>query len=237
MRIRHLVVLFSLAFSSAALAGDPSTDPNHPNDDPNQKGTQVGPATGTGTTTDQGMQPMNDQMPQKPMEQLDNGQIYEAALELNRMEREDGEYIQRKSKNKQVIAYAKMMEADHQQMVDNLHKWGHDADIRAKDSNVEDKIVEKANDHEQKLQKLKGKQLDREYINMMVMGHEKALMKLDNWAAMATDPGLKMVLQNARPRVEAHLAEARRIQGEIGGASSTPTSGAAQPTNNVAPVQ
>jgi putative membrane protein len=234
MRIRHLVVLFSLAFSSAALAADPSSDPNHPNDDPNQKGTQVGPATGTGTTADQGMQPMNDQMPQKPMEQLDNGQIYEAALELNRMEREHGEYIQKKSKNKQVIAYAKMMEQDHEMMIDNLHKWGHDADVRAKDSNVEDRISDKSHDGMEKLQKLKGKQLDREYIDMMVMGHEKALMKLDNWSAMATDPGLKMVLQNARPRVEAHHAEARRIQGELGG---TQTSGAAQPTNNVAPVQ
>jgi putative membrane protein len=216
MQLRHSLVLFGLMISPAAFADDPS-------------GTTLYPSNGATTPADDGMKPAD--MPTKPMEQLTDGQILGAVIALNDMEKRHASYVLGRTKNKDVQAFAQRMVDDHGALNDKLRSWGHDANVVPADSDTEDHMDAKKHDQHEKLEKLKGRELDREFIDMMVMGHQKALTKLDNLTDQAKDPALKAILTDARPKVEAHLAEAQRIQSLLG-----PQGGATMgKSNDVAP--
>jgi putative membrane protein len=219
MRLRHAVTLFALAFSTNALADDPA-------------GTTMYP-TGDMPKADDGMKPAD--MPTKPMERLNDGQILGAMIALDDTEKKLASLVIGRTKNKDVEAFATRMRDEHEALNEELRGWGHQANVIPADSDTEDHMDQKRHDEHEKLEKLKGRELDRAYMDAMVAGHQKALMKIDRFTTDATDQALKTILMNARPKVEAHLAEAQRVQALLTGPSQTGPSqgGAYGKTNNV----
>lgn len=62
------------------------------------------------------------------------------------------------------------------------------------------------------LKTLKGAEFDKEYLNMMVSGHDKELTKIDVAISGATDPDLKSMLQSVKPVLQRHADQARDLQ-------------------------
>jgi putative membrane protein len=75
------------------------------------------------------------------------------------------------------------------------------------------------------LQSMRGRDFDRAYVDAQVRGHSEALDIIDRTLPTLRNPELKMDVQNARPRVEAHLREAQRLQQQLqtGSASAQPS--------------
>jgi putative membrane protein len=62
------------------------------------------------------------------------------------------------------------------------------------------------------LKTLKGAEFDKEYLNMMVAGHDKELAKIDTAMSSATDPDLKSMLETVKPMLQRHADQARDLQ-------------------------
>jgi putative membrane protein len=72
------------------------------------------------------------------------------------------------------------------------------------------------------LLKLKGADFDREYLRMMVDGHEKELAKTDVFIASATDTDLKTMLEGRKTTLQRHADAAKELQQGEAQASATP---------------
>jgi predicted outer membrane protein len=66
-------------------------------------------------------------------------------------------------------------------------------------------------DRTTKLKTLKGAEFDREYLSMMLEGHENELAKTDSLIATATDPDLKKMLETRRSMLQRHADGAREL--------------------------
>ena len=73
------------------------------------------------------------------------------------------------------------------------------------------------------LKKLKGADFDREYLRMMVEGHEKELAKSDVFIASATDGDLKTLIEARKTSLTRHADAAKELQKGNAQASATPT--------------
>jgi predicted outer membrane protein len=61
-----------------------------------------------------------------------------------------------------------------------------------------------------------GKDFDQAYLQLQIDEHRQVLKKLDQeLLPAARNPGLKAYLQEIKPKVESHLAQAERLQQEL----------------------
>jgi putative membrane protein len=62
------------------------------------------------------------------------------------------------------------------------------------------------------LKKIKGADFDREFLRMMVEGHEKELTKSDAFIASTSDPALKTFLETRKTSLQRHADAAKELQ-------------------------
>jgi predicted outer membrane protein len=72
------------------------------------------------------------------------------------------------------------------------------------------------------LKKLKGADFDREYLRIMVDGHDKELAKTDVYLASATNSDLKLMLEARKTTLTRHADAARELQRGNAQASAQP---------------
>jgi putative membrane protein len=112
------------------------------------------------------------------------------------------------------MAYAKMLQNDHQANLDQTRalaaKAGKDAAPSDKDA-MHKKDAQTLAD----LAKLDGDTYEKAYLDAMVKGHTEVLAKLDNdLVPKASDPAVKDHLSKTREAVAAHLEKAKALQGQ-----------------------
>jgi putative membrane protein len=66
-----------------------------------------------------------------------------------------------------------------------------------------------------RLSKLKGVDFDREYLRLMIDGHEKAINMLEAQAKNGKDEKLNTFATLTEPKVKEHLKEARTLASKI----------------------
>lgn len=71
-----------------------------------------------------------------------------------------------------------------------------------------------------------GRAFDHAYAASQVAMHAQALDSLRRWRSVTRDGGLAAALEGTIPRVEAHLEQARALQGALGGAADSGAGGA-----------
>jgi putative membrane protein len=59
---------------------------------------------------------------------------------------------------------------------------------------------------------LKGADFDKEFLSMMVQGHEKVLAKMDSAMGTIQNDELKTMLTNVKPTLQKHADQARDLQ-------------------------
>jgi putative membrane protein len=127
----------------------------------------------------------------------------------------------KKTKNDQVKQFAQQMIDDHtrlQQSVDDLaNKLG----VKPEDSDISKSLTTAAADENKKLQGLKGKAFDKEYIDHEVAYHQQVLDAAGNvLIPSAQNADLKSALQSAAPLIQGHLDHAKQIQSSFGSSAS-----------------
>jgi len=208
MKIRALAIVAALALPSLALADDPPKSP--PMDKSNDKNPD----------TDKSKDKDMDKTPGKAGEKsgkLSDGDVKIIAHlhHVNQMEMEVAKLAQ-KTGTAAVKSYAETLERDHQtadKELTTFAKQHHVAMIPA------DKPQSDADRDDQKnmtsqmarLKTLKGAAFDKEFLNMMVAGHDKELAKIDVSTGAASDPDLQTMLKSIKPVLQRHSDQAHDL--------------------------
>jgi putative membrane protein len=211
MNVRAFILVAALATPSLALADEPKPQ------NPPMSGDKTNPSPDGDKTTG------NDKSMDKDKPAAKDAKLSAADTKViahlhhvNQMEIELSKLAQ-KSSNTQIKNYASTIVTDHQSADKDLMAFAKShklANIPADKPDSEtdrqaDKDMTTAVAH---LKTLKGAEFDKEYLNMMVSGHDKELAKIDVSAGSANDPDLQSMLKSLKPVLQRHADQARDLQ-------------------------
>ncbi|TMH67044.1 MAG: DUF4142 domain-containing protein [Betaproteobacteria bacterium] len=148
----------------------------------------------------------------------------------NLNEVEAGKLAASKAQRPDVKQFGQKMADDHARMFEDLKKLA-----KTKDVALPDKAALKDLAQTKMLERKSGADFDREFMEHMVKGHEKALLEANATAAKAKDPDFKSAAQQAVYKIQEHLQLAKRIAGGQAGAAGS-TTGPITPSSPAAPI-
>lgn len=129
------------------------------------------------------------------------------AADISMAEVEMGKTAEQKAMNAKVKSFASMMVADHTKANDELKSAA-----TAKNITLPATVGEDHQDHITKLSQKTGKDFDKEYMDMMVDGHKKAIDLFEKQATDGKDADLKTWANNMLPTLRQHLDSAKAIR-------------------------
>ena len=147
--------------------------------------------------------------------------IFGALSAANQHEIEVSRLALEKSKNKDVKKFAKMMVDHHTKMQAEGDKTAKKLAITPEDNADVKALKDESQAAVEKLRGLEGKEFDRAWATQLVQDHEKVLTLIDNQIlpAASSNDQIQTLVKGARPKVEAHLAQARKLETKLGGSS------------------
>ncbi len=160
--------------------------------------TQVGVTNQMGGTVD--LSTLNDAQFAAIVQTINAGEIQEAQLAMS------------KAMSPDVKRFAKDMATAHRDMQTKMTTLLGRLQITPSDNAVSNQMRSDTQGEISSLQSMRGKDFDRDYIDSQVTNHNKALELLDHMTPSVKDAELKAALTATRPKVEAHLREAERVQ-------------------------
>ena len=129
----------------------------------------------------------------------------------NLQERVLGRMAQEQSQNDAVRDYGKTLVNDHNDALKKL------VDLMNKNGLQQPKgLPEERIEAVRKLQGLSGAAFDREFVNMMVKDHQKAVDEFRHVAATSQNPDVRDYAKNVLPTLEKHLKDAQELQAKLG---------------------
>ncbi|HLH30305.1 MAG TPA: DUF4142 domain-containing protein [Terriglobia bacterium] len=128
----------------------------------------------------------------------------------NLQERVLGRMAQEQSQNNDVKSYGKMLVKDHndalQQLVDLMNKNGMPQPKT---------LPEERTDAIKKMEGLKGAAFDKEFVNMMVEDHQKAIDLFQKEANTAQNSDVRDYAKDVLPTLQKHLKDAKNLLSKI----------------------
>jgi predicted outer membrane protein len=131
----------------------------------------------------------------------------------------------------EVKKYAATLIADHTKADKDVRALARTRSVTLSDMPMSDDADRAAHDEAMqklaKLEGLKGAEFDREFIAMMVDGHNQELTRVATGMPMASDEQFKALLGKTQGSLQKHLDLARAIQQKVGGPTTgtTPATG------------
>ena len=140
-----------------------------------------------------------------------------------------------KATNANVKAYARKMITEHRAMQKEADQLATRLNVTPGSPDLATQKTRMGNEMTQQLsQATKGAAFDRQYMDGQVQAHQQTLTQLQGMQNTA-NADVKALIQKAIPKVQAHLDEGTRLQGQLGGAGATGgNSGAAGATSGAA---
>jgi len=128
----------------------------------------------------------------------------------NIQERVLGRMAQEQSQNSAVKDYGKTLVKDHNEALQKL------VDFMEKNGIPQPKgLPEERGEAVKKMQGLSGAAFDREFVNMMVTDHQKAVDAFRHAAATAQNADVRDYAKSVLPTLEKHLKDAQDLQHKI----------------------
>lgn len=128
--------------------------------------------------------------------------------EINQEEINLGKLAQEKGSMTDVKELGKMMEMAHTKAMTDLSALAMQKSISLPETKTED--VNEA--YKKMTEKKSGKEFDKEYCDMMVDGHKKAIEKFEKASTNSVDSDIKMMATNMLPDLRKHLEMAEMCQ-------------------------
>jgi putative membrane protein len=136
------------------------------------------------------------------------------ASETHLAEISSGRVVLQKSDNVDVRDYANMMVRDHGAALEEL------ADLMVnKNVKLSNTVAAELQKDINRMNALTGPELDREFMNMMVAEHLKAIELFRDSEETAQNPDVKKYIDDMLPRLEMHLDKAQQLQSKLFGSS------------------
>jgi putative membrane protein len=130
----------------------------------------------------------------------------------------------KKTKNDQVKQFAQQMIDDHTKLQTSVNDLGKKLGVKPEESDISKSLRSAAAEENKKLQGLKGKAFDKEYVDHEVAYHKQVLDAAGNvLIPNAQNAELKSALQGAAPLLQGHLDHAKQIQASLGASSKGST--------------
>jgi putative membrane protein len=121
-------------------------------------------------------------------------------------------FAMQRSQNPDVKDYANMIESDHTRALEDLTDLMKDKGVsQPKTLNPETKM------EIEKMTELSSPDFDREFANMMVADHEKAVEMFHDQLDIAENPDVKKYADDLLPKLEMHLEKAQKLQSKLFG--------------------
>jgi putative membrane protein len=145
---------------------------------------------------------------------------------VDQLEIQLGKVAEKQAGNQAVKSYGEMLVKDHtdfdKQLTALAKKTGQTIPTEKPATDAEK--TEKADLQKQvaALKKLKGADFDREYLRMMVEGHDKEVANIDSKMAEVQNTQLQDMLRNLKPTLQHHADQARELQKTNAQASVAP---------------
>jgi putative membrane protein len=115
-----------------------------------------------------------------------------------------------KAENSDVRDFANMIESDHTHAIEDL------ADLmKGKNMNHPDSVAPEAEQDIARMNGLSGAEFDREFVNMMVMDHQKTVGMYRDIQGIAQDADVRQYVEDLLPELEMHLEKAQRLQSKL----------------------
>jgi putative membrane protein len=135
---------------------------------------------------------------------------------VNQMEIDMGKQAQLKGSTQGVKDYGKMLVKDHQSADKDLlalaKKNGATIPMFKPTDEADQKDEKDTKEMAAHIKTLKGADFDKEFLNMMVQGHEKVLAKVDTLSSSVANTDLQTMLKDLKPALQKHADQARDLQ-------------------------
>jgi putative membrane protein len=142
-----------------------------------------------------------------------DAQIAGIVVTANTVDINAGKLAEKKSKNKDVKAFAKQMVTDHTGVNKQATALVKKLKVKPEDSDTSKSLKQGGEENLKKLKGLKGKDFDKAYIDNEVTYHQAVIDALDKTLIpSAQNAELKDTLVKVRPAFVAHLEHAKSIQ-------------------------
>jgi len=195
MKIRALAIVAGLALPSLALAD---------NDKTNEKTTNAPTDKAPGKTD--------------KAAKLSDGDVKIMAHvhHVNQMEMDMGKLAQ-KSGTAAIKSYAETLVNDHQTNDKELTSFAKAHGVamipgEKPETDADRQEAKEMTTQVARLKTLKAAEFDKEFLNMMVAGHDKELAKIDVSIGAASDPDLQTMLKSIKPVLQRHSDQAHDLQ-------------------------
>ena len=130
----------------------------------------------------------------------------------------------KKTRNDQVKQFAQQMIDDHTKLEKSVNDLATKLGVKPEDSDISKSLKTAAAEETKKLQGLKGKAFDKEYIDHEVSYHQQVLDAAGNvLIPNAQNAELKSALEGAAPLLQGHLDHAKQIQSSLESSASGAT--------------
>lgn len=151
-------------------------------------------------------------------QKLTDPEIAHVAVVANKVDIGYAEIAKQKSKNADVISFAKTMASDHQAVIDQAVALVTKLHVTPKDNAVSKKLMADAEKTKKMLRSKSGKAFDRAYIDNEVTYHKAVINVVQNvLIAQAQNTELKGLLEKVMPTLKTHLEHAEMVQSNING--------------------
>lgn len=126
-----------------------------------------------------------------------------------------GQLAQERATDAEVKEFANMMVTDHNAMNEEVHQVAQQLNLTSQVGDRAEDVVDNSNEWAEDLRDETGADFDKKYMDIMVEAHENTLEMLDRAASSTTTQQLTTSINNARPKVQAHLDRAKQIRDRL----------------------
>jgi putative membrane protein len=115
-----------------------------------------------------------------------------------------------KSANQDVKDYANMIEKDHSSALREMVNL-----MKQKRVMKPETLSDETREHVNRMNELTGSEFDREFVNMMVSGHEQAIEMYEGEKTVVRNPDVKEYIEGLLPKLELHLEKGLQLQSKL----------------------
>ena len=146
-----------------------------------------------------------------------DAQIAHIVVTANQVDIDAGKVAEKKASSPDVKAFGKQMVTDHSAVNKQAKDLAKKLKVKPEDNDTSKSLAKGGKENVAKLNKLKGKEFDKAYIDQEVTYHQAVLDAIDKTLIPnAKNAELKALIEKVRPAIQGHLDHAKQIQSKLG---------------------
>lgn len=147
---------------------------------------------------------------------LTDSEVASVAVVANQIDISYAEIALKRSKNKQILEFAKRMVTDHNAVIEQAVALVTKLGVTPKDNAVSQSLLDGAKKTKKMLKDAKRKDFDKAYIDNEVAYHKAVIAAIKDLLIPESDnEELKGLLETVLPALEAHLGHAEMVQKKL----------------------